>query len=37
MVDWEAADTAMQSTPMALQQWVSKSAAKFLPYGANMI
>jgi len=36
MVDWEATDTAMQSSPMALRRWVSKLAARFLPYGTNM-
>jgi len=36
MVDWEATDIAMRTTPMVLRCWVSKSAAKFLPYGVNM-
>ncbi len=36
MVDWEATDTAMRASPMALRRWVSKSAARFLPYSMNM-
>jgi len=33
MVDWEMADKAMNTLPKAKQQWVSKLAVKFLPYG----
>jgi len=33
MVDWDTADQAMQTLPQAQRRWVTKSAAKFLPYG----
>jgi len=36
MVDWDAADQAMRTLPQAHRRWVTKSAAKFLPYGQNM-
>ncbi len=37
MADWEAANQAMCALPLAQWRWVAKSAAKFLPYGKNMI
>jgi len=36
MIDWEMADKAINNLPKAQQKWVSKLAAKFLPYGKNM-
>ncbi len=30
------ADQAIRNSPPALQHWVAKSAARFLPYGTNM-
>jgi len=33
MIDWEMADKTINTLPKAKQQWVSKLAAKFLPYG----
>jgi len=35
MMDFEMASQALHSLPKA-QQWVAKSAARFLPYGTNM-
>jgi len=34
--DWDMAEKAINSMPKTKQQWVSKWAAKFLPYGKNM-
>jgi len=36
MIDWDMAEKAINSLPKAKQQWVSKLAAKFLPYRKNM-
>jgi len=36
MVDFESTGRAIRGLPKAQQQWVEKSAAKFLPYGTNM-
>jgi len=36
MIDWDMAEKAINSMPKAKQQWVSKWAPKFLPYGKNM-
>jgi len=36
MMDFEMAGRALRSLPKAQQQWASKTAAQFLPYGTNM-
>jgi len=35
-INWDMMSKAMESLPMEKQQWVSKLATKFLPYGTNM-
>jgi len=35
-IDWELNEKAMNKTPLAKRQWVSKLSARFLPDGKNM-
>jgi len=36
MVAWDMVEIAIQNLPTMNRKWVSKAAAKFLPYGKNM-
>jgi len=36
LIVWEVVESAIKALPKAKQQWVSKLASRFLPYGKNM-